>query len=132
MPKMSLMPLRLAADRNTETLRWSIPQSASEGSDDVTVVFFLSPCDASWLGQPTAAGGEISGMKSSPQTPSKPILILHTAWSIDTWAEHVVKIRATVGDLDKQVTLSEHIRASVESHGPLKHGHRVLFQLVFI
>lgn len=93
---------------------------------------FFSPRDASWLGQPTAAGGEISGMKSSPRTASKPILILRTAWSIDTWAEHVVKIKATVGDLDKQVTLSERIRASVESDGPLKHGHRVLFQLVFI
>lgn len=92
----------------------------------------FSPCDASGLGQPTAAGGEISGMKSFPQTASKPILVLCTAWSIDTWAEHVVKMRATVGDLDEQVTLSERIRASVESDGPLKHGHGVLFQLVFI
>lgn len=77
--------------------------------------------DASWLGQPTAAGGEISGMKSSPQTASNSILILHAAWRIDTWAEHVVKIRATAGDLDKQVTLTEYIRASLESDASLIH-----------
>lgn len=127
---MSLMPLRLAADKQ----KHFVGQFHKVHQKVSTMQRWCSfpPHDASWLGQPTAAGGEISGMKSSPQTTSKPILILHTAWNIDTWAEHVVKIRATVGDLDKQVTLSEHIRASVESHSPLQHGHGVLFQLVFI
>lgn len=42
------------------------------------------------------------------------ILILHAAWRIDTWAQHMGKFRATVGDLDKLVTLTESIRASLE------------------
>lgn len=124
------MPLRLAADK----LKHFVSQFHKVHQKVLTIRQWcsFSPRNASWLGQPTAAGGEISGMKSSPQTASKPILILCTAWSIDTWAEHAVKIRATVGDLDKQVTLSECIRPSVESDGPFKHGHRVLFQLVCI
>lgn len=83
------------------------------GGDDPVAVGVLLPTfsrDASWLGQPTAAGGERSGMKSSPQSASNSILILHAAWCIDTWAEHMVKIRAMVGDLDKQVTLTEFTR----------------------
>lgn len=55
------------------------------------------------------------GWRPRPRTAPRPILILGTAWSIDTWAEHVVKIRATAGDLDKHVTLSERITASHES-----------------
>lgn len=53
-------------------------------------------------GQLSAARGELSAMKFSPRTPLRPILILRTARSIDTWAERVVRIWATAGDLDKR------------------------------
>lgn len=82
----------------------------------------LRPSDASWCGV-TAAGGEISGIRPRPRTAWRPISILRTARSIDTWAEHVVKIRATAGDLDKHVTLSEGVEASQGGQAPLSNRY---------
>lgn len=67
-----------------------------------------------------AARSELSGMKFSARTPSRPILIPGTARSIDTWAEHVVRIWATAGDLDGRVTLSRHVEASQGSDATFK------------
>lgn len=74
-----------------------LPNDTNDGGRPVTMFF---------MGEPTAAGGEESRIQSFPQTTAT---LLH----VDTWAKYMVKFKkATAGDLDKQVTLSEFTRTS--------------------